>query len=44
LKGYKKLDIEFFHGMILIKSKRPISIEDATALVEIKDKLAKFYI
>lgn len=44
LKGYKKLDIEFFHGMILIKSKRPICIEDAKALVEIKDKLAKFYI
>lgn len=44
LKGYKKLDIEFFHGMILIKSKRPICIEDATALVDIKEKLSKFYL
>lgn len=44
LEGYKKLDIEFFNGMVLIKSKRPICIEDAKALVEIKEKLIQFYL
>lgn len=39
LKGYSNLDIELFKGKILIKSKKPICIEDARILVEINEKL-----
>lgn len=39
INGYKNLDIELCKGKILIKSKRPVCLEDANILVEINEKL-----